>query len=1744
MAEPLGALQRQKLLDGGMAPSDVAVWQADQEQKLLAGGMNAGDISLYFGQPNPDTAAIDKKIQPSLAIPGAKVATNMWENFLAGIQGSTIVPMAKAAWATNPFVLTSNAGRDFAKGRMPDPVGDIQEALDPANSAPTLVAPAENDFMGTVAHGAGMTLGDAPLWLSTFLSTTAAAVETGPAAPFIGAGAASALTSTARNVYVDAWTHPNDGLVGSKDWQARAAGISLNVGVETTIGVASMGAGMLASKVAAPILAPVVGETGAKVGGFVAGAGAPIPFIANTNSLMERGELAGPQEYAEATAMLIGGMALGPVMHITGHLGKPSPKVSADNMSRDGQQMYDTLTGVFVDKNLTPDEVSMAAANDPVVRQEILAPFDEHGNWATPELDRLSTLSGRADPAETPLKVEPPPKVEGEEPIAPAPPHLKAEDVPPVHLDIFRSLEGAEDGLVNLDGRIGAFQLNATEAAAHGFEGANLVDPVVNEKVASAIVADLTNKFNGNMEDMVVGWVGGESAARLWISQGRDFNQLPRNIQRKLIQAEANGAFDTVVEAVAPFSTETRGAGVQYHGSGNPNLVVDSNFYTTKNYYGQGFYTTDAQSIGYGYSRKGAATPEDRTVYRVDENRPLNIYDAESPIAEVEARIRDRIGDTPGEVDGFVIDALDGVYGDKPKNLRELYDTVRDESAGEGLSADTVQEAFEGLNEILREQGYDGLSHTGGLRTKNEPHKVVIYFDPEKDITLSKAPSGAREASTTRSDKYQNIDLENQYTGRGGSVDWIPPASGGGGGKKPPLSGEVIPPAPGPKKIEGTVPREPTLDEHMDNVLDFIGPDDRPGLLDTLKNTWVGFTHALDTIQSEPRRQDRRLGVGKNEFGIEDLKRTTFSSRDRVGLFNNKGAVRLSFKGVEPVWEVDLSVPSIEAAIGLVKKNKGNMRDFLAYWMSAHALELEMAGTRSGLTPEQIASARAVQGDKGMVAKYEGPLQAFQANKNAALEYVHAAGFWNDKTWPVIRGQFTAHLYWGRYFDKLATQSGLNGRSLKPGQPTKEQKGSGRLLNSNPLVNDSIARALMIVAADRNLAMRGIVDVINGKDPIPGFNTVKDGTATSKLVKDMETGEYLPADLMGPDGKPIPEGELNLAKPLLVEQYINAKYADRFVVWRNGEPEVWQASSPEMLEVMRLAGPGSKDLVSKVFHGITQWARRGIVGAPFFGLKTLTYGELTKWAQGGAMPYIGLMDGIFASINPKFKGAWDQARANGTFADFTEDLNSRYGWLDVESVFQTTGTARRVFNTVAAPFTAPGKVLRAVNQYLHNASAFGNMRYLERKGLSPTKAAQQTRVHMLDPAEASVQPALEWIARSVNFLRSAQLEAQAINRSLNPTIPGNFTNAMTNLAKMAVAMTIPSMMQVASQLALDRNRKDEDKYYNQPRWARDRYWRIGDMQWPAPPSMLTTVFKVLPERMMEYMLTQNPHSFDELWGNLASNMAPTLIPTLPAPAIESWANKDFMFNTPIVSRGMQGLAGEMQYNANSTETAKAIARAVGSQNPFGSWNWSPMHIDNWAREWGGTMPVQILKIVEGPFKPVRKSTDAADIPFLGAFFVRKYGAGQQLDDFYDAYTKYSTAHQSYNEALDRNNPAEIAAFASSDYAKATKVDIGGGVMVSIQGAYVAINQALAVIRAIDMLPNPDGTTPSGAADLMDAISNKDKFGLTTVEERPLNARRPAMTPDEKRLAIDTIASQIYVTSKALTLALDKAASAK
>jgi hypothetical protein len=185
---------------------------------------------------------------------------------------------------------------------------------------------------------------------------------------------------------------------------------------------------------------------------------------------------------------------------------------------------------------------------------------------------------------------------------------------------------------------------------------------------------------------------------------------------------------------------DTRGAGTQYHGSSNPDLTPDSNHYSVLNYYGQGFYSTDAIDMAGGYANSagggsGRGKGKEPTLYRVEETRPLNILDGEQPVTEEVRRALTPVSDYNGNP---IVELLRDVGEERPGSIRELYDDVRDLGTQEGYNAGEIQEVFDSINIALRELGYDGMSHEGGRLTKNEPHRVVIYFDPENDIRLVK----------------------------------------------------------------------------------------------------------------------------------------------------------------------------------------------------------------------------------------------------------------------------------------------------------------------------------------------------------------------------------------------------------------------------------------------------------------------------------------------------------------------------------------------------------------------------------------------------------------------------------------------------------------------------------------------------------------------------------------------------------------------------------------------------------------------------------------------------------------------------------------------------------------------------------------------------------------------------------------------------------------------------------------------
>jgi hypothetical protein len=179
---------------------------------------------------------------------------------------------------------------------------------------------------------------------------------------------------------------------------------------------------------------------------------------------------------------------------------------------------------------------------------------------------------------------------------------------------------------------------------------------------------------------------------------------------------------DFYTQATAP-----KEGGEIYHGTGKPIEKLSDLNYTTQNYYGQGFYTTDNLSIAEGYSKKGGKTP---TIYKVTPNENVKLFDMESKLTpEIKAKITDALGDYS--------DALK-----TSKNLREVFDEVRDTATGDMLPADEIQGIYDSVRANFEDMGYGGYEHVGGLKTGKSPHKVRIYWNPKSDVKLSLTGEG------------------------------------------------------------------------------------------------------------------------------------------------------------------------------------------------------------------------------------------------------------------------------------------------------------------------------------------------------------------------------------------------------------------------------------------------------------------------------------------------------------------------------------------------------------------------------------------------------------------------------------------------------------------------------------------------------------------------------------------------------------------------------------------------------------------------------------------------------------------------------------------------------------------------------------------------------------------------------------------------------------------------------------------
>jgi len=240
------------------------------------------------------------------------------------------------------------------------------------------------------------------------------------------------------------------------------------------------------------------------------------------------------------------------------------------------------------------------------------------------------------------------------------------------------------------------------------------LDPLGMDGIAKNIAADINSGGRTYQAPITPSAVGGR-----WSLRGLDGRFITVEELKRI-----EGNFRVKADPDKPLFIDTRGTGVRFHGSKEPITSLAPDSYTSRNFYGQGFYSTDAAAVGKGYAKGDTGI-----LYKVIEKTKIKAFNLEKVIPKwLITALKD---------DDIALDALsfENAVGEPiVKTTRDLFDELRNTQL---VSADEIQETMSLITNAIEKQGFNALDHVGGSRTKTAPHAVRIYLDPEKTIKIT-----------------------------------------------------------------------------------------------------------------------------------------------------------------------------------------------------------------------------------------------------------------------------------------------------------------------------------------------------------------------------------------------------------------------------------------------------------------------------------------------------------------------------------------------------------------------------------------------------------------------------------------------------------------------------------------------------------------------------------------------------------------------------------------------------------------------------------------------------------------------------------------------------------------------------------------------------------------------------------------------------------------------------------------------
>jgi hypothetical protein len=829
----------------------------------------------------------------------------------------------------------------------------------------------------------------------------------------------------------------------------------------------------------------------------------------------------------------------------------------------------------------------------------------------------------------------------------------------------------------------------------------------------------------------------------------------------------------------------------------------------------------------------------------------------------------------------------------------------------------------------------------------------------------------------------------------------------------------------------------------LKRVLSQISINEKQGretnTFDSFYTTIIDDLHQLEMVVRE-MAQGEKIPVSKDPYKLARLMRG----------WTGKAEAFLKNKPFDFGTYKDIS--GSKSLKEILDPIRDNLDFFRAYIVSKRTLELEGRKIDTGILHEDAVEI-VNKYDKEFRTSFED-LKKFQ---DSTLDYLKQSGLIDQKSYDAMK---TANADYVPFYRVMENQKGYGvGRGIQSWNPIKGIKGSWRDIQ-DPLESIIKNTFTYINLAEKNAVGRALVDLAKNKEGLGKF-VEKIPTPTRGIeVKPEELQKWLKE--IGLDGEIDPANidNLTIFRPNAFMPKDNV-----IQVWENGKRELYQVH-PDIAKTFQALDSESANMILRILAKPASWLRAGATLTPEFIARNPLRDQWSSfiYSKYGFVPVFDTARGLFAMAK-KENLYWEWKKSGGDHSMLVS-MDRDYLQDNLGELLQKYPVANLAKNPINA--------LRILSELGEEGTRLGEFGAARRK-LGESKEAIQ------EAGFSSREVTLDF-----NRIGAKTKAVNAIIAFWNAQVQGGDKmirafrdNPIGTTVRVAASITLPSVI-----LAIANH--DDPRLKEVPQWQKDLFWIIPTDSgiWRIPkPFELGIIFGSIPERITNFIIDNDPKSFDKTIETFTRGFSPGMIPTIATPILENWANKSFFFDRSIVSRSREELLPQYQYGEYTTETAKALGRLVGYFPGVGdSSAASPAYIENIVRGWTGGLGKYALDILDFGMKSTgitekgyqEPSKTIADIPLIKAFAVRFPSSNTaSIEKFYDNYKKAKEVEKTFKVLMEKEQKPQ----------EAIKLwqEMGGADLDGVQKALGSMR------NAIDLIHKHPDIKPEEKRQLIDTI---------------------------------------------------------